>query len=87
MTTHTLADSMPHLRQPTWPRRDSITEKGPPMPYNSHKALKRYTHTVWDNPGCLTPKPSTEVSGITPVDRLDKDSYRPGLGRVAQRPG
>ena len=45
------------------------------MPYNSHKTLKQNTHNVWDNPGCLTPQPSIEVSGIIPVDGLDKDSY------------
>ena len=44
------------------------------MPYNSHKALNRDTHTVWDNPGCLALQPSTEVSGFRLVDWLDKDT-------------
>ncbi len=61
-------------RQPPLPRTDSSTEIRTPMPFNSHKAMKRNTHTVWDNPGCLAPKPSTEVSGFSLVDWLDKDT-------------
>ncbi len=47
------------------------------MPYKSLKALNTNTHAMWDNPGCLAPQPSTEVSGIRLVDWLDKDSYTP----------
>ncbi len=61
-------------RQPARPRRDSTTEIGSPMPHNSHKALNRNTHTTWDNPGCLASQPSTEVSGFSLVDSLDKDT-------------
>ncbi len=61
-------------RQPASPRRGFITQIDAPMPYNSHKALNRNTHTMWDNPGCLAPQPSTEVSGIRSVDWLDKDT-------------
>ncbi len=77
-STHIEAHSRPtgHQRQPTRPRRNSNTEIRSPMPYNSHKALNRNTHTMWDNPGCLAPQPSTEVSGFSLVDCLDKDSYR-----------
>lgn len=75
--THIGAHPRPtgHLRQTAWPRRGSITKIRSPMPYNSHKALKQNTHNVWDNPGCLTPQPSIEVSGIIPVVGLDKDTY------------
>lgn len=65
-----------HQRQPAWSRRDSTTEIGSPMPYNSHKALNPNTHAMWDNPGCLTPQPSTKVSGFSLVDCLDKDTYK-----------
>ncbi len=64
-----------YLRQPTWTLRDSSTATDSPMPNNSHKALDRNTHTMWDNPGCLAPQTSTEVSGFSLVDWLDKDSY------------
>ncbi len=74
-STHIVAYSRTtgHPRQPPWPRRGSIIEIRSPMPHFSHKALSRNTHASWDNPGCLNPQPSTEVSGITPVDWLDKD--------------
>jgi len=54
------------------------------MPHNSQKALCRNTHTVWDNPGCPTPQPSTEVSGIRLVDWLDKDNYEGSLAPVSE---
>ncbi len=63
-----------HQRQPAWPRPGSATEIRSPMPHVGYKALNRDTHTSWDNPGCPTPQPSIEVSGITPVDWLDKDN-------------
>jgi len=63
-----------HPRQPAWPRRRAITEIGSSMPKNSLKALNRNTHTLWDNPGCLALQPSIKVSGIEPVDWLDKDT-------------
>ncbi len=61
-------------RLPTSPRSKSTTVIGSAMPFNSHKALNRYTHSMWDNPGCLAPKPSIEVSGFSLVDCLDKDT-------------
>ena len=64
----------PHATASRGKHDSLITHIGAEMPYNSHKALKPNTHTVWDNPGCLSPQYSTEVSGITLVDWLDKDT-------------
>ncbi len=61
-------------RQPTSPPRDPSTIAVPREPSNSHQASEPNTHTMWDNLGCLAPRPNTEVSGFRSVDWLDKDT-------------
>ena len=62
-------------RQPTSPPRDSTATAVPRKPSKSHQAPEPNTHTMWDNLGCLAPQPTTEVSGFSLVDCLDKDNY------------
>jgi len=56
----------------------------PPRPPNRYQELSRsprsraestatLTHTTWDNPGCLPHQAPHRVSGISPVELLDKD--------------
>jgi hypothetical protein len=64
----------PATGQPRWPQRlpDSVDLSRSPQA--TAESTARLTHITWDNLGCLSSQASNWVSGILPVELLDKDS-------------
>jgi hypothetical protein len=56
----------------------SLTRRKPAAAYrNGHQQVLRpapQQHPTRDNPGCLLLTPHNQVSGILPVERVDKDT-------------
>jgi hypothetical protein len=62
------------LRQARLPQLSNDSGKLSRSPKKTAESTATFTHTTWDNPGCLPHQASDGVSKIFPVELLDKDN-------------